>query len=330
MKIAVEPYRLVLKRPFKLAIGSRSHTDVVYIRLTANGLTTIGESSLPPYLGESVASVLAFANGIDPAKLNPKNLEDSKVYLDNFAAGNLAAKAGLEMALVSMAAQMQNQTLGEYFGIADRPIETSYTIGISSKAQMREKIEEAAPFKTLKLKLGSEDDLNLLRIFRQMTNKPFSVDVNQGWKDLEMAMPIVRLLEEMSCLFIEQPFHAEDILLHAKLKAATELPVFADESVKRLKDLTEHAAAFDGVVVKLMKSTGPIEAVEMLREAKRLGLKTVMGCMAESSVAVSIARAISPLADYADLDGPFLTKGDPYGFVHYDAGKIEHSDTWFE
>ncbi|MGB6035195.1 MAG: enolase C-terminal domain-like protein, partial [Cryomorphaceae bacterium] len=208
MKIEAEPYRLELKRPFKLAIGTRSHTDVVYIRLTANGLTTLGESSLPPYLGESVSSVLAFANGIDSVKLNPENLAASKAYLDRFAEGNLAAKAGVEIALVSMAAQMQNQIVGEFFGIADRPIETSYTIGISSKAEMKEKIEEAAPFKTLKLKLGSDDDLELLRNFRQMTNKPFSVDINQGWENLEIAIPIVRLLEEMNCLFIEQPFHA--------------------------------------------------------------------------------------------------------------------------
>ena len=325
MRIEAEPYRLELKRPFKLAIGTRSHTDVVYIRLTANGLTTVGESSLPPYLGESVDSVLAFANGIDPAKLNPKNLAASKAYLDHFAEGNLAAKAGVEMALVSMAAQMQNQTVGELFDIADRPIKTSYTIGISSKAEIKEKIEEAAPFKTLKLKLGSDDDMELLRNFRELTNKPFSVDVNQGWSNLETAMPIVRLLEEMNCLFIEQPFHATDIASHAKLKTATELPIFADESVKRLKDLKEHADAFDGVVVKLMKSTGPIEAVEMLKEAKRLGLKTVMGCMAESSVSVAMARSIAPLADYADLDGPFLIKGDPYGYVSYNEGLVQLS-----
>jgi len=323
MKIEAEPYRLELKRPFKLAIGTRNHTEVVYIRLTANGLTTVGESSLPPYLGESVASVLAFAQGIDPTKLNPENLAASKAYLDYFAQGNLAAKAGVEMALVSMAAQMQSKTIGEFFGIVDRPIETSYTIGISSKTEMADKIEEAEPFKTLKLKLGSDDDLELLLNFREMTNKPFSVDVNQGWGSLEMAMPIVRLLEEMNCLFIEQPFNAADIAVHARLKAATELPIFADESIKRWIDLTEHATAFDGVVVKLMKSTGSIEAVEMLREAKRLGLKTVMGCMAESSVSVAVARAIAPIADYADLDGPFLTKGDPYVNIFYRDGRVE-------
>ena len=101
------------------------------------------------------------------------------------------------------------------------------------------------------------------------------------------------------------------------------MPIFSDESVKRLKDLKQRADAFNGVVVKLMKSTGPIEAVEMLKEAKRLGLKTVMGCMAESSVSVAVARAIAPLADYADLDGPFLTKADPYGMITYNAGLVE-------
>lgn len=322
MKLLAEPFRIELLRPFRLATGSRSHTDVVYIRLSANGFTAVGESSLPPYLGESVGSVLAFADAIDPSKLNPENLADSRRYLDQLRDGNLAAKAGVEMALVSMAAEMKQQTIGAFLGIVDRPISTSYTVGISDRAEMELKLLEAAPFQTLKLKLGSPDDLALLRTFRELTDKLFSVDVNQGWGSMELALPIVKLLEEMNCLFIEQPFHAEDISSHAKLKAATELPVFADESIKRLSDLAEHAAGFDGVVVKLMKSTGPIEAIEMLKEAKRLGLKTVMGCMAESSVSVAMARAIAPLADYADLDGPFLIKGDPYDFVRYEEGVI--------
>jgi L-alanine-DL-glutamate epimerase-like enolase superfamily enzyme len=330
MKINADPYRIDLKRPFRLATGSRSHTDVVYIHLSSGPLKSVGEASLPPYLGESIESVVAFANSIDPSKLNPENLEGSRSYLDGFLDDNLAAKAGIEMALVSMAANMKQQAVGEFFGITDRPIETSYTIGISEKEEMKEKLAEAAPFKTLKLKLGSADDLALLRTFREMTDKPFSVDVNQGWSSLEKALPIVQLLEEMNCLFIEQPFHAEDIPSHAKLKAATEIPIFADESIKRLKDLREHAAAFDGVVVKLMKSTGPIEAAEMLREAKQLGLKTVMGCMAESSVSVAMARAIAPLADYADLDGPFLIKGDPFDFVRYDKGVIGYSDARYQ
>lgn len=326
MKIHAEPYRIELKRPFRLATGSRSHTNVVYIRLTLDGITSVGEASLPPYLGESVDSVLAFANAIDPTKLNPQDLQESKLYLDQFRADNLAAKAAVEMALVSMAAKLKKQTVGELFNVADRPIETSYTIGISEKDEMKEKLIEAAPFKTLKLKLGSGDDLTLLRTFRELAGKPFSVDVNQGWESLERALPIVRLLEEMDCLFIEQPFHTDDIASHTEFKAATEIPVFADESIKRLHDLKEHASAFDGVVVKLMKSTGPIEAIEMLREAKRLGLKTVMGCMAESSVSVAMARAIAPLADYADLDGPFLIKGDPYGKIYYNEGRVELVD----
>lgn len=323
MKIHSEPYRLVLKRPFRLAIGSRTHTDVVYLHLSENGYTAVGEASLPPYLGESVQSVLAFAKAIDPAKLNPDNLGESKRYLDAFKADNLAAKAGIEMALVSLAAQRKGQSIGAFLEMDERPIETSYTIGISEKEEMREKLEEAKPFSSLKLKLGSADDLALLSSFWKMNDKPFSVDVNQGWESLAKALPVVRLLEEMNCLFVEQPFAADDMNSHAALMAASKIPVFADESIKRLKDLKAHHESFDGVVVKLMKSTGPIEAVEMLLEAKRLGLKTVIGCMAESSVSVAVARAIAPLADFADLDGPFLMKADPFGRVRYHQGRIE-------
>jgi L-alanine-DL-glutamate epimerase-like enolase superfamily enzyme len=323
MKIEAKPYHLEFKRPFRLAVGSRSHTDVVYIHLSANGYSSVGEASLPPYLGESISSVLAFANAVYVDELNPENLSESKDYLDGMHPGHFAAKAGIEMALVSLAAKMKGQSIGELLGITDRPIETSYTIGISDEAELNEKLEEASPFKILKLKLGSSDDLALVRAFRQMTNKPFSVDVNQGWTDLATCIPIVRLLEEMNCLFIEQPFHATNYSLHAQLKAETVLPIFADESIKRMADLREHHEAFDGVVVKLMKSTGPLEAIEMLYEAKKLGLKTVMGCMAESSVSVATARAFAPLADYADLDGPFLMKNDPFGMVRYEQGRVE-------
>jgi len=323
MKLEAKPYRLELKRPFRLAHGSRSHTDVVYLHLSANGYQAIGEASLPPYLGESVESVLAFANGIDLSRLHPERLLESKEYLDHFRPANFAAKAGIEMALVSLAAQMKGQSAGEFFGIADRPIETSYTIGLSDESELEEKLEEAAPFKTLKLKLGSANDLALVRTFKGMTDKPFSVDVNQGWSDVVSCLPVIRLLEEMNCLFIEQPFSDKDYSTHTALKERTPVPVFADESIKRLSDLEAYHASFDGIVVKLMKSTGPIEAVEMLQVAARLGLKTVMGCMAESSVAVAVARAIAPLADYADLDGPFLIKNDRHNRVSYTDGEIK-------
>jgi L-alanine-DL-glutamate epimerase-like enolase superfamily enzyme len=322
MKISTRPFRLELKRPFRLAVGERSHTDVVYVTLENYGLKTVGEASMPPYLGESVKSVMHFIESVNPEELCIEDLEHSKGYLDSLSDGNTAAKAAVEMALVSMAAAKKQQTVGDFLKIEDREIHTSYTVGISEENELREKLDEAEPFKYLKIKLGSSDDLKLLKTIGALSDKTFSVDVNQGWKSLEEALPVVKVLEEMACLFIEQPFAAKAISLHAELRSKTSIPIYADESIKRLYDLEQNFEAFDGVVVKLMKTAGPLEAIQMLNRARDLGLKTVMGCMAESSVAISMARVLAPLADYADLDGAFLMKNGPFGQVTYESGRV--------
>jgi len=322
MKITTRPHRLEFNSPFRLSVGERTHTDLVYVILEDDGLKSIGEASMPPYLGESTKSVLAFIDKIDPIELRTDDLQQTHEYLDSLSEGDNAAKAAIETAVVSMAALEANQSIEYYLNIEDREIFTAYTIGISEENELKKKLEEAASFKTLKLKLGSVDDLSILRTIGRLTEKPFSVDVNQGWESVEVAMPIVKVLEEMGCLFIEQPFGAEDLYAHAELKTKTDIPIFADESIKRLEDLEKNHDAFDGVVVKLMKSAGPLEALQMLRRARELGLKTVIGCMAESSVAIFMARILAPLADYADLDGAFLVKNDPYKRVTYQLGKV--------
>ena len=161
-----------------------------------------------------------------------------------------------------------------------------------------------------------------MKNFGELCDKPFSVDVNQGWNNFGYAKEVAHQLREMGCLFIEQPFDAQNMELHTRLQEENLVPVFADESIQGLKDFEERSEAFDGVVVKLMKTAGPFQAIQLLKKAKAAGLKTVMGCMAESSVAISMARVIAPLADYADLDGAFLIEGDPYRLVNYREGEV--------
>jgi len=317
MKLEMEPYRLKLKHAFRLSTGSRDFTDVVFVKLSDGMLQAIGESSLPPYLGESVESVQNYISKIDLRKLRPEELESSIHYLQTIEAGNPAAKAGLELALLRLASQLTKKSLNSLLKIEDRTIKTSYTIGISEIGELERKLIEASNFTTIKLKLGQDDDFQRIREFRDRCDKPFSVDVNQGWKDFDKAIDLANYLHDEGCLFIEQPFHRDDLEAHSKLKSMKIVPVFADESIRNREHFMARSEAFDGVVVKIMKSAGMIEAKALLMEAKEQGIKTVMGCMAESSVSVSAARVLAPLADYADLDGPLLLESEPYHFLEY-------------
>jgi L-alanine-DL-glutamate epimerase-like enolase superfamily enzyme len=322
VKLFVESRKLKLKHPFRLASGSRDHTEVVFIRLDFEGQTGLGEASLPPYFPETIESVLSFCRRVDLSRLDPRDLRATSAYLDSLRPGNRPARAAFEMALVEIAANLLESSVGSFLGITDRPIYTAYTIGISNQQELRTKLKESRDFAMIKLKLGSQDDYEWVRSFRKLSDKPFWVDVNQGWKSIPMALEMAAFLSNEGCLFIEQPFDREDIRSHRVLHASGILPVFADESIHGLSDLKKRASAFDGVVVKLMKTGGLIEALGLLREARKLGKKTVMGCMAESSVSVAMARALAPLADFADLDGPYLLSEDPYHRVRYKGGEV--------
>ena len=322
MKLTFEPLSLPLRQPFRLATGTRSKTDIILIRLEDRGAVGLGEASLPPALGENQDSVMKFLERVDPNQLDLTDPIKTKTYIDNLSEGSNAAKAGLEMSFLNLGANKDGKGLVDFYGTPFRPIQTCYTIGISNSQELEAKLNEARQFKFLKLKLGSSDDKDLITQFKKRCDKPFFVDVNQGWSDLGFAMDMVGFLKENGCLFVEQPFDAQDLETHGRLKDESILPVFADESILRFKDLVERGHFFDGVVVKLMKATGLIEAHKMLLKAKEMGLRTVMGCMAESSLAVSHASIIASHADYADLDGAFLLKDDPFRMVHYEDGFV--------
>lgn len=322
MKLRSQHVNLELEYPFRLSLGSRSYTDVVYVELTDGDKTGLGECSLPPYLSETVESVLGYFDLVDLDRLNPDNLLESKAYLETFSKGNACAKAGLEMALLRLASQKFERSSADLLCIKDRPVKTSYTIGISEPDELVEKLKRAKDFEIIKLKLGSDDDRRLIREFRRYSDKPFIVDVNQGWQNLRHAIELAELLKKEGCLFIEQPFQKDNLDSHLEFKNKNILPVYADESIQNFEDFRIKVEAFDGIVVKIMKTAGPLDALQLLKEAAKAGKGTVMGCMAESSVSVSMARVLAPLADYADLDGPLLLRNDPYNLLEYHEGLV--------
>ena len=198
-------------------------------------------------------------------------------------------------------------------------------MGSAGADPRRQKIREADRYPLLKVKLGGGNDKEIIEIVRSETNKPIQVDVNEAWEQDE-ALEMIRWLESKRVTLVEQPLPADDMEGTAWLREQVKLPIYADESIRRMGDVADLAGVFDGINIKLMKCGGPTEAVRMIQMAKAMGLKLMLGCMIESTVGIAAAAHLSPLADTVDLDGHLLIKDDPFEGLEYDDGKIMPSN----
>jgi len=326
MKLQFSPFDLQLIHPFTVSVYSRTTTPIVILKLEHEGVVGLGEASMPPYLGETQQSVMEFLAKIDLEHFkDPFQSEEILAYVDSLAEGNYAAKAGFDIALHDLIGKLRNVSIRELFEIPFTPKKTSFTIGIDTPELMVQKAEEgiAMGFEILKIKLGTDYDQQIIDKLLGRWSGPFSVDANQGWKSKEIALEMTQQLQERGVLFIEQPFHFENLKDSAWLSERSSVPIIADESIKRLSDLEKIKNSFNGINVKLMKSTGIAEAYKMIKTARNYGLKIVTGCMAESSCAVGAMSHLSSLADWVDLDGPFLMKNDPFEGLKLKEGMLK-------
>jgi len=324
LKLSYRPYTLELKHVFTVAAGSRSTTPVVLTEIDYDGVKGYGESSMPPYLGESHESVLNFLNKVDLTQFNdPFLVDDILDYVDSVEEGNNAAKAGIDIALHDLIGKLCGLPLYKMWGFnpGNTP-NTSYTIGIDEPEIISKKVKEAGEYKILKVKLGLGNDREIIETIRGITDKPLTVDANQGWKDREFALDMIHFLKDKNVEFVEQPMPKEQIDDIAWLTENSPLPIIADESCKRLKDVSELNGVFSGINIKLMKCTGLREAKKMIELARAFNMKVMIGCMTETSCAVSAAANLSPKVDWADLDGNLLISNDPYEGVKVKDGKI--------
>lgn len=322
-EISAFTYALKFKFPFRLAHGTRSHTEVVVLNIRSDGFNCFGEASLPPYLGVQAHEVIEFYASLPWAKLLDTPLSELSQALDRIHPFMNAAKAAIDIALHDLNSQRLNLSIAAMLGMArDAKVASTFTLGMSLPEELPQKLLEASSFKIIKLKLGGSDDKALVDDFLNLCDKPFCVDVNQGWHDLDYALDMCLYLKEKGVEFIEQPLPVGREKESDWLRKTTEVPIIADESVKRLTDLEMAACYFDGVNVKLMKSTGIAEAYQMIQGARQLGLKVVLGAMAESSCGVTAAAHLASLADWVDLDGPVLIKNDPFVGITFNNGCI--------
>ncbi len=324
MKLSFRPYELQLQHTFTVAGNSRNTTPVVLTEIEYEGFTGYGEASMPPYLGESQESVMNFLKKVDLGQFkDPFLMDDILEYVDFIDDGNRAAKACVDIALHDLMGKMVGQPLYKLWGLnPDHTPMTSFTIGIDTPDMVRIKTEEASRFKVLKVKLGGGNDREMINTVRSVTDVPLYVDVNQGWKDKHAALDLIHWLSEQGIEFVEQPLPKTQVDDMAWLTENSPLPIIADEAFQRISDVALFKGVYSGINIKLMKSTGLREAHKMITVARAMDMQVMIGCMTETSCAVSAASQLSPLVDWADLDGNLLISNDLYEGVQVVDGKV--------
>ena len=324
MKLKFYPYTINLKEEFTISVNSRTTTPAVMVEIEHDQITGFGEASLPPYLNETQQSVIDFLKKVDLSQFSSStNLNEVLDYIDKVDEENNAAKAALDIAVHDLIGKINNLPLYRYLGIKKgEDIYTSYTIGISDELTLKRKITEIQDYKFLKVKLGSEKDQAMIELIYSLTDKKLFVDINQGWTDEHYALDMIHKLSEMNVLLVEQPLPKNKIKEMKWLNERSPLPIIADEAIQNLNDLENNKDICSGVNIKLMKAGGIRKAFLMMKKAKELNMKVMIGCMTETSCAITAASHLSPIADWVDLDGAELISNDLFSGAQIEKGRV--------
>jgi L-alanine-DL-glutamate epimerase-like enolase superfamily enzyme len=328
MRLTHSQYDLRLKHTFTIARGGRDTSAVVLVHLEHEGITGCGEAAPSARYGESPETVSSFLANLNLSSFqSPFELESILAYVEKSAAGNTAAKASVDIALHDWIGKKLGVPLFRYWGLEGlQPPKTSFTIGIDTPEVIEQKVREAEAYPILKIKLGGDNDQEIIRTIRGVTKKTLRVDANEGWKTRELAVERIKWLEQEGVEFVEQPMPAANLAGTAWVREHVNVPLIADENSLRLADVPNLQGAFDGINIKLMKCTGLREAHRMISAARASKMKVMLGCMIESSIGISAAAQLSPLVEYADLDGNVLVSNDPYDGVRSLDGTLELID----
>ncbi|WP_202986118.1 dipeptide epimerase [Pedobacter gandavensis] len=325
IQVAYTSYNLELKHPFTIAKFSRTSTPVILLKLGHDNQVGYGEASMVPYLGESIATATTFLKKVDWNRFSfPFNFEEISAYLDHIDTGNTAIKAAIDIALNDLNGKLLEKPCYEIYGAdpTKMPL-ASYTIGIDEPDVIREKVLDAKKFSILKVKLGRDNDKELIQTIRSLTDVPLYIDANQGWNNKKQAIDMIYWLHDQGAVLIEQPMDKSDLDGNAWLTGRSPIPILADEAVQRLSDMDALRGAYHGINVKLMKSAGMYEAALMIKKARSFGMKVLIGCMSETSCATQAGMSLAPLCDWADLDGPWLTRNNPFDAPQIVAGRYQ-------
>lgn len=321
------------KHPFGISYGTSSDSTNILVKLQFEDVEGLGEASPVRYHNESIPTGLAILEEWKQQNIlgdNPFAIQQISQRLDKSIAGNNAIKAAVEMALHDLAGKITGQPTYRTLGLEGLEIPiTDFTIGIDSLDVVEKKTEEAiqAGYKILKVKQGTAYDRDIIQRIRKVApNIPLRVDANGGWTP-KQAIAMSHFLAEQNVHLIEQPLPKNALPEDFRfVRERSPLPIFSDESISRSTDVARLAGCIDGVVVKLAKTGGLLEAIKVIHTARAFGMQVMFGCMIESSLGVTAAAQLQSLCDYLDLDGHLLLGNDPYQGATYTDGHLILSD----
>ena len=314
MNYKLIPYQLKFKHPFRISHTIRAFTDNCYLIVLQGGSVGIGEAVYPPYVLDGVDELISVSKSLD--QLHDFSCEAIIKCLEKNFIRHIhtpASFAALDMALVNWWCANNESTIAQFLNLPPKEgnWETSFTLGISSEVEFRKKLLETEPFTYVKLKVNEKQSFEIVNRFKKNSRKPFVVDANQGFTDKNKAKKFCDFLELEGVAYLEQPFFKEDLDNHNWLRQNTNLPIIADESFQSYEDLEKIAQNFDGINLKLMKCGGGVQAYKIIKRARELKLKIVLGCMSGSHIAIQYAENLAHLVDWVDLDGKFLIENNP-------------------
>ena len=324
LRMDIEYLELRTKHPFIIARGGQSDYRTAWVRLSdQDGHEGWGEAAPSKFYGEtaeSVGAALALYGTALPA--DPFNIEDAEERWEAMLRGNASARAALSAALHDLVGKRLNIPVYRLWGLDPcKAPKSTFTIGLDTPDRIKTKIREAEQFPILKVKLGTDRDVEILRTIREETDKEIRVDANCGWT-VKGAIRMLPVLDEFGVTVLEQPLPPEDLDGLAVITAQADIPVIADESCKTVADIPPLVGKVDGINIKLAKCGGLREAIRMIAVARAHGLMVMVGCMIESSLGITAAAHFTPLVDIVDLDGAALLANDPFLGAQIDGGQV--------
>lgn len=324
LSLVAEPFTLTTTHPFVIARGGQREHRVVWARVTdADGVEGWGEAAPSAYYGETADTALEALRALrEHLPGDPFDLEAGEARLEQAAPRQAAARAAVSAALHDLVGKHLGQPLYRVWGLdpACVPV-SSFTIGLDTPEAMQAKVREAAAYPTLKIKLGTERDEEILRTVRETTDKPIRVDANAAWSRAR-ALAMLPVLQDYGVELLEQPVAPRDLSGLAAVRGTACIPIIADESCIRATDIPALAGVVDGINIKLAKCGSLREALRMIATARAHGMLVMLGCMIESSLGITAASHLAPLTDFVDLDGAALTADDPFVGTTLDGGAL--------
>jgi L-alanine-DL-glutamate epimerase-like enolase superfamily enzyme len=327
MQLKLHPFQLELRHTFRIAHGARTHQPSLIVELSDGVLSGYGEATATSYYGQSLDQMQAILEGLrSKIETSPwERAEDFWEMMRPDLENHPFVQCALDVAAHDLAARKAGKPLYAHWGLQpkDLPL-TNYTIGIASIEEMVVKMREM-PWPVYKIKLGTDHDFEIIRALRQHTDAVFRVDANCAWT-AQQTIDLAPGLKELGVEFIEQPMPPGSDEDMERVKRESVLPVIADESCQREGDIEKCATRFHGVNIKLMKCGGLTPALRMIRQARKLCLKVMVGCMTESSVGIAAIAHLLPMLDYVDMDGALLLKNEPAEGVRIEYGAVHYAD----